>query len=259
MPDPIDLPALLPAVKAIAHRAGAEIMRVYGTDFSAERKDDGSPLTEADTASEKVIVAGLRELTPNIPIIGEENISGDSDVAPDARFWLVDPLDGTREFLKRNDEFCVCIGLVENRKPIFGVLYGPALDLTYGGAGPGTATVVRDGKPERPISCRTPSAEGLDVLGSRSHGRRQELEKFLGSQKIRAIDPCGSALKFGRLAEGLADIYPRVGPTCEWDTAAGHAILLAAGGHMETIDGNPFEYGKAPKYLNPGFVAKGLD
>ncbi len=253
-----DLPALLPAVKEVARRAGAEIMRVYATDFAAERKDDGSPLTEADTASEQVIVAGLRALTPDIPIVGEENVSGDAQTDPDERFWLVDPLDGTKEFLKRNGEFCVCIGLVERRQPVFGVLFGPDLDLMYGAAGPGTATVSRNGNADQPIHCRRPSDEGLDVLGSRTHGRRQELETFLGGRRIRSIDPCGSALKFGRLAEGKADIYPRLGPTCEWDTAAGHAILLAAGGHMETLDGGRFEYGKAPKYLNPGFVARGL-
>ncbi len=257
MADTNDLPALLPAVKEIARRAGEQILRVYGTDFTAQQKEDGSPLTEADTVSEETIVAGLRELTPDTPIIGEENVSGDVQIDPDERFWLVDPLDGTKEFLKRNGEFCVCIGLVEHRRPIFGVLYGPAMNVMYGAAGKDTATVSRDGGPEQPIHCRRPGDDGLDVLGSRSHGRRQELETFLGGQKIRSIDPCGSALKFGVLAEGRADIYPRMGPTCEWDTAAGHAILLAAGGHVETLDGGPLEYGKAPKYRNPGFVARG--
>ena len=257
MLDTKNLPSLLPAVKEIARRAGEQILQVYGTNFTARQKDDGSPLTEADTASEEIIVAALKQLTPGVPIVGEENISGDRDIDPDGQFWLVDPLDGTKEFLKRNGEFCVCIGLIEHRAPIFGVLYGPALNVIYGAAGDGTATVSRDGEPEQPIRCRRPSDEGLDVLGSRSHGRRQELEAFLDGQTILSIDPCGSALKFGRLAEGQADLYPRIGPTCEWDTAAGHAILLAAGGHMETIDGGPFEYGKAPKYLNPGFIAKG--
>ena len=131
------------------------------------------------------------------------------------------------------------------------------LKLAQDSAGKGTATVSRSGGPEQPISCRSPSDEGLDVLGSRSHGRRKELEAFLGGKQIRSIEPCGSALKFGLLAEGRADLYPPIGPTCEWDTAAGHAVLLAAGGHVETIDGGPLKYGKSPEYLNPGFVAKG--
>lgn len=242
-------------------------MTVYRTDFDSTRKDDGSPVTLADTAAEAVILPGLRALTPDIPVVSEEEHSaGDSPVSIGERFWLVDPLDGTREFLKRNDEFTVNIGLVENNVPIFGVLYAPALDLMYAGTSTSGATLIEGGKDdhdadldknERPITCRMPPEDGLDVLVSRSHARNERLEDYLEDEPVRSHMPQGSALKFGRLAEGVADIYPRFGPTCEWDTAAGHAIVLAAGGSLTKIDGSVFDYGKKPKFLNPGFVAFG--
>lgn len=233
-------------------------MAVYRTDFDSTRKDDGSPVTLADTAAEAVILPGLRALTPDIPVISEEEHSaGDSPEAAGNRFWLVDPLDGTREFLKRNDEFTVNIGLIENNIPVFGVLYAPALDLMYAGTLNGGATLIESGQPERAISCRAVPADGLDVLVSRSHSRSEKLEDYLAGKTVRNRIPQGSALKFGRLAEGLADIYPRFGPTCEWDTGAGHAIVLAAGGSLTRMDGGVFDYGKKPSYLNPGFVAFG--
>lgn len=233
-------------------------MEVYRTDFDNTRKDDGSPVTLADTAAEAVILPGLRALTPDIPVVSEEEHSaGDSPEAVGNRFWLVDPLDGTREFLKRNDEFTVNIGLVEDNIPIFGVLYAPALDLMYAATLQNGATLIAGDEPERAISCRMPTEDGLDVLVSRSHSVNERLEKYLVDKTVRSRIPQGSALKFGRLAEGIADIYPRFGPTCEWDTGAGHAIVLAAGGSLTRIDGGVFDYGKKPKYLNPGFVAFG--
>lgn len=232
-------------------------MAVYRTDFDSTRKDDGSPVTLADTASESVILPGLRDLTPDIPVISEEEHSaGDSPDDIGQRYWLVDPLDGTREFLKRNDEFTVNIGLVENNVPVLGILYAPALDLMYSGSGIGGATLIEGEKDERPIACRLPPKDGLDVLVSRSHSRGGKVDQYLADEKVRNRIPQGSALKFGRLAEGTADIYPRFGPTCEWDTAAGHAIVLSAGGSLTRIDGTTFDYGK-PKFLNPGFVAFG--
>jgi len=245
-------------VRDLAYAAGEAIMAVYRTDFDSSRKDDGSPVTLADTAAEAVILPGLRDLTPDIPVVSEEEHSaGDGPESVGQRFWLVDPLDGTREFLKRNDEFTVNIGLVENNVPVLGVLYAPALDLMYAGTGTGGATLMEGGKDERPIACRVPPEDGLDVLVSRSHSIGGKVDQYLADENIRNRIPQGSALKFGRLAEGVADIYPRFGPTCEWDTAAGHAIVLAAGGSLTRIDGGRFDYGKKPKYLNPGFVAFG--
>jgi 3'(2'), 5'-bisphosphate nucleotidase len=219
-------------VRELARAAGDTIMAVYRTNFDAERKDDGSPVTEADKAAEAAIVPGLRALTPDIPVISEE------------------------EFLKRNNEFTVNIGLIEDNVPVLGVLYAPALDLMYAGAGAGSATLTEGGSTERPISCRLPPADGLGVLVSRSHSIGGKVDEYLAEETIRERIPQGSALKFGRLAEGMADIYPRFGPTCEWDTAAGHAIVLAAGGSLTKIDGTHFDYGKKD-FLNPGFVACG--
>ena len=256
---PNEFAPLLPAVCDIARAAGAAIMSVYATDFSSKRKDDGSPVTEADTAAEAIILPALRKQTPNTPIVSEEHMA-ESD-APDisrGTFWLVDPLDGTREFLKRNDEFTVNIGLLHDFEPVFGVLYAPALDTMFFGAGAGTAMRSVGGSDAQPISCRDVSSSGIDVLVSRSHSRNERLDDYLADKNVRERLPCGSALKFGVLAAGEADLYPRFGPTSEWDTAAGHAIVLAAGGDIETFDGKPFAYGKVEKkFLNPGFVAFG--
>lgn len=250
---------LLPAVCDIARQAGAAIMKVYATDFSAERKDDGSPLTEADTASEAIILPALEKETPSIPIISEEfMVEGEAPDISGGSFWLVDPLDGTREFLKRNDEFTVNIGLIVDLQPVFGVLYAPALDAMYFGAGAETAMRSREGGEAEPIQCRDVPAAGLDVLVSRSHSRNDRLDEYLADKTVGSRVPCGSALKFGVLAAGEADLYPRIGPTMEWDTAAGHAIIRAAGGEIETFDGVPLPYGKTQdKFLNPGFVAYG--
>ncbi len=253
----IDPAALIPAVRDLAYAAGEAILDIYGTDFDSTRKDDGSPLTLADTASESVIVPGLRALTPEIPVISEEeHANGESPTDIGDRFWLVDPLDGTREFLKRNDEFTVNIGLVDAGVPRVGILYAPALDLMYAGATGEGATLIEERGDERAIACRAIPDEGMDVLVSRSHAVNDRLEEYLADMDVRNRVPQGSALKFGRLAAGEADIYPRFGPTCEWDTGAGHAIVLAAGGSLETFDGTPLAYSK-PKYLNPGFVAFG--
>ncbi len=256
---PNEFAPLLPAVSDIAREAGAAIMAVYATDFSAERKSDGSPVTEADTAAEAIILPGLRRETRDIPIVSEENMADGG--APDisgGRFWLVDPLDGTREFMKRNDEFTVNIGLMVDFQPVLGVLYAPAHDVLYIGAGTGSAMRAKDGSDLVPIQCRQASPDGIDVLVSRSHSRNDRLDSYLSDKAVRNRIPCGSALKFGVLAAGEADLYPRFGPTSEWDTAAGHAIVRAAGGDVETFEGAPLVYGKADaNFRNPGFVAFG--
>ena len=253
----VDTATLLPAARDLADAAGAVIMAVYRTAFDATRKDDGTPLTEADTAAEAAIVPGLRALTPDIPVVSEEEVSaGEGPEKVGRTFWLVDPLDGTREFLKRNDEFTVNIGLIVEGVPSLGVLFAPALGLMYTAAGPGTATLRNGETPARPISCRRAPDDGAAVMVSRSHATNDKLDAWLADKNVRDRIPRGSALKFGLLAEGKADIYPRFGPTCEWDTAAGHAIVLAAGGTVETFDGAPLAYGK-PGFLNPGFVVHG--
>jgi 3'(2'), 5'-bisphosphate nucleotidase len=173
-----------------------------------------------------------------------------------ARFWAVDPLDGTREFIAKNGEFAVNIGLVEDGIPILGIVHGPAVGVTYAACGPGTATRRRYGGQPEPIGARTPPPDGLVVIQSRSHDNSRRLAEFLASYPVRERKKCGSALKFGVIAAGEADLYPRFGTTMEWDTAAGQAILEAAGGQVETLAGAPLAYGK-PGLKNEGFLAWG--
>jgi len=245
--------ALLPAVVALAHAAGTAILEVYETDFEARQKADRTPVTEADLRAEAAILPGLAALTPELPIVAEERVA--ACAVPDVSggtFWLVDPLDGTRDFIARNGEFCVAIGLIRDGVPVLGVLHGPAAGVTYAGAGD-AATVDRGDRPV-PIATRAPRDDGLTVLVSRQHDDPAQLDKLLADMAVAERRPLGSALKFGAVAEGRADLYPRLGPTMEWDTCAGHAILIAAGGRLETLDGTPFTYGK-PGFRNPGFVA----
>jgi 3'(2'), 5'-bisphosphate nucleotidase len=252
---------LLEPVCNIARDAGVAIMDIYATNFSSERKADGSLVTKADTAAETIILSALASLTPDIQIVSEARSAiGDFPDITGGTFWSVDPLDGTREFVKRNDEFTVNIGLIIDLKPVLGVLYAPALDILFFGAGFGSAKRVINSNKHSDIKCRKIPTEGIDVLVSRSHSRNEHLEDFLTNQKVNGYIPCGSALKFGLLAAGEADIYPRFGPTSEWDTAAGHAILEAAGGYIETLDGKPLVYGKYEnKFLNPSFISHGKD
>jgi 3'(2'), 5'-bisphosphate nucleotidase len=248
---------LLPAVKSIAREAGQVILRYYTDTVSAHVKADGSPVTAADHAAEAVILPALHHLTPNIPVISEEeHSSGKSPAGAHDIFWLVDPLDGTRSFVEHTDEFTVNIGLVSNGVPILGVMYLPVDGDLYAAAGPGTAVHCVQGRADVHISARIMPADGLTVLSSRSHGDRAKLDAFLQGKLVREHRHSSSALKFCVLARGEADIYPRFGPTGEWDTAAGHAILLAAGGSNHTPDGKPLSYGK-PDFLNGEFVAYG--
>jgi len=248
-----DIPALLPQLRALARRAGAAIIEVYQGDFAVTRKDDASPVTEADVRSERIILEGLRQLTPDIPAIAEEQESAGQSPAQHGRFWLVDPLDGTREFVKKNGQFTVNIGLIEAGRPVAGILYAPAMELLYAAAA-GKATLEAGNAPARPIRCRAAPKDGLIVLASASHRDAEPFDKFLSPFAVKEIRRSGSALKYGILAAGEADLYPRFGRTMEWDTAAGHAILEAAGGCLTLPDGAPLAYGK-PGYANPACVA----
>eukprot|EP01037_Dinobryon_pediforme_P022508 gene22508-23691_t len=245
--------------------AGREIMAVYATDFAVEQKDDKSPVTEADRRAEAVILERLARVMPGVPVVAEEEAC-DGRLPADLgdRFVLVDPLDGTREFCARNGEFTVNIALIEGGAPRAGAVYAPVSGrLWVGGETAWTATVAPGGdlppaSARQAIHVRAPAnVDGLVVLESRSHPDPR-LEQHLEGLHVAERRKAGSSLKFCLLAEGVADYYPRFGPTMEWDTAAGDAVLRAAGGLTETIEGDPLHYGKAlVEYHNPDFVARG--
>ncbi len=244
----------------ISLNAGAEIMRIYKGDIDVRTKDDASPVTDADEAAEEIIIAGLRAASPDIPIVAEESVNaGEIPDISGGRFWLVDPLDGTKEFINRNGEFTVNIALIDQAIPVMGVVYAPALGKLYAG-GPEGAYLRQDegnGKwsVDRAITVRAPPEKGLTVVASRSH-RNDETDAFIDRNNVAEIRTAGSSIKLCLIAEGQADLYPRLGRTMEWDIAAGHAVLKAAGGSVETIDGKPFTYGK-PAFENPHFIARG--
>ena len=248
---------LLEQVGDIAKRAGQEIMKVYETDFDVEQKADSSPVTEADKRAEELILRSISMgITEKYPIIGEEAFaSGNAPTIGEDPFWLVDPLDGTKEFVSRNGEFTVNIAIIENARPVLGIIHLPVKNCTYWGAAPGVFAQTGDDE-ERVIACREAPGDGLVAMVSRSH-RGPDIDKFLSNYTIASETSAGSSFKFCRIAEGLADIYPRLGRTMEWDTAAGHAILNFAGGSVTDLDGNPLQYGK-PGFENPHFFAQGL-
>jgi len=252
------LGALLPQVLQIVRAAAAEVMRVYDAGAAtAVTKGDGSPVTEADQRAEALICARLQTLTPGLPIVAEEAVhAGQAPVLDGGAFWLVDPLDGTREFLSRNGEFTVNVALVDDGVPVLGVVAAPALGLAWMGA-EGLGAFVEDAAgTRRGIRCRAVPPEGLTVMGSRSHGDAAAMEQLLAGQRVARLVAAGSSLKLCRVAEGAADLYPRLGRTMEWDIAAGHAVLLAAGGEVHTLQGLPLRYGKNG-FDNPHFVAHG--
>jgi 3'(2'), 5'-bisphosphate nucleotidase len=248
-------PLLEIALKA-ALAGGEAVMRVYADSFEVTQKDDKTPVTAADLASEQVIVDMLARAFPDIPVVSEETVPAEGFASPAARFWLVDPLDGTKEFVARNGEFAVLIGLIEDGRPVLGVVYGPAAGVTYTAHGPGTAMRRRGGGEFEPIRARAPASDGVVVVHSRSHENSRRLAEYFQDKPVRERHVCGSALKFGVLAAGEADFYPRFGTTMEWDTAAGQAVLEAAGGHVVGLDGSPLAYGK-PGLKNDGFLAWG--
>lgn len=252
----IEFEDILPAVKVLAREAGKAILDVYESDFAVSRKEDASPVTEADIRAEAVILPGLRRIAPKIPVVSEEAVAAGAQVdVSGGRFWLVDPLDGTKEFVKRNGEFTVNIALVWDGQPRLGVLFAPVLDRLFA-AIPGQAWVEERGALPRPIHCRVPPDAGLTVLSSRSHRDAEQFDEFIRPFSVAETRHSGSSLKFALIAAGEADLYPRFGPTMEWDIAAGHAILVAAGGCLRLPDGGPIAYGK-PGLLNPPFVAWG--
>ncbi len=247
---------LLEVAIEAALAAGEAIMRVYAAPFEVMQKTDQTPVTEADLAAERVIVDRLIAAFPDIPIVSEETAPEDGFKPPAARFWVVDPLDGTKEFIAKNGEFCVCIGLVEDGKPTLGVLHGPARRVTYAAHGHGTAIRIRGAGAAEPIAARAPSPEGLVVIHSRTNANSRRLAEYFQGRSIGERISCGSALKFGALAAGEADLYPRFGTTMEWDTAAGQAILEAAGGSVVRVEGGPLAYGKHD-LKNDSFLAWG--
>ena len=243
---------LLDPVVDIVRAAGVRIMEFYRTDVGVEQKADYSPVTEADRAADEIIVPALEALTPDIPVVSEER----RQPPKSDRFWLVDPLDGTKEFINHRDEFTVNVALVEDRMPVFGVVGIPVSGIFYAGYGPGTAVRINGDGSKLPIQTRSVPSEGMTIAVSRSHASKDELAGFLEDYQVADRIVAGSAIKFCYVAEGRADIYPRLGPTSEWDTAAGHAVLNAAGGQVVRLDHTPFLYNK-DRYLNPGFIATG--
>ena len=258
--DVSDREALLAVLRLIAERAGKEILAYYveAEEIEVRHKADASPVTEADEAAEAFILAALHKLTPNIPTVSEEAMAaGASPDVSGGRFWLVDPLDGTKEFLSRNNEFTVNIALVEDGTPVAGVVHAPALAMTWAGAGAGSATYSETDQPPMAVAARRIPADGAVVVASRRHGDLTQRADFLADIVIKEQVQAGSSLKFCLVATGKADLYPRFGRTMEWDTAAGHAVLLAAGGSVvRADDGAPLTYGK-PGFENPHFIARG--
>jgi 3'(2'), 5'-bisphosphate nucleotidase len=247
---------LLHPVFEIAKRAGAAILEVYAGHFDVTDKDDQSPLTLADLRSHELIANGLRQLDSRIPVLSEEASTISYEVRRTwNRYWLVDPLDGTREFVSRNGEFTVNIALIENHQATAGVVFVPVRDTLYFGTRhDGAWRVENNGAAERITVSRAQSP--LRVVGSRSH-RDTEFAKLLPKLEPCELVSVGSSIKFCLVAEGSADFYPRFGPTSEWDTAAAQAVLEAAGGAVMTLDGSPLRYNTKDSLLNPGFVAVG--
>ena len=249
-----------------AVEAGASILKIYAReDFAARVKLDGSPVTQADALAEEIILARLSTIAPGVPVVAEEACAVGDVPATAGRFFLVDPLDGTKEFLNRNGDFTVNIALIEDGRPVLGVVYAPAHGEIFVGqedVGARRADVAEAVVGDwRPITARQVSAAGLDVVASRSH-MSEETRQFCAGFRVAGMVSAGSSLKFCRVAAGEADLYPRLGRTMEWDTAAGDAIVRAAGGAVRTMDGRPLVYGKRDQaddvdFANPWFVASG--
>jgi len=244
-------------IVSLAQEAGKEIMEIYKRDFNVYKKSDNSPLTEADLVSHKVIVEGLKELTPDLPVLSEESSQEETkDRMSWQTYWLIDPLDGTKEFVKKNDEFTVNIALICQNKTIFGVVDAPALKMTYWG-GKSFGSYKIDTGVKRPIvaakkKCKT---SDMNIVGSRSH-QSQEFIDFIANYPGAKVVSMGSSLKLCLVAEGSADLYPRLGLTSEWDTAAAHAVVEGAGGSVVSFeDDKPLGYNtKQDTLLNPYFL-----
>jgi len=250
----------------LAHKAGLAILEVYETDFEVIDKADDSPLTQADLAAHRVLVAGLAELTPDIPVLSEEEQAPEFAVRKSwQRYWIIDPLDGTKEFVNRNGEFTVNVALIDGHQAVLGVVGVPVQDrVFFGDVNAGVATLFANGK-QSPLKGRNAVKQIADrgrvtAVASRSHGG-ERLEAYLDAVGVEfgGLDrkPMGSSLKLCTLAEGEADLYPRLGPTSEWDIAAADAVLAAAGGIVVTFDGKPLQYNTKDSLLNPEFLALG--
>lgn len=254
----MDYAELLNLTHSIALSAGHAVMAVYQREFSVAEKADNSPLTEADQAAHEIIVRELQELTPAIPVLSEEDVAGFSGPDADERYWLVDPLDGTKEFIKRNGEFTVNIALIKNGQPVLGVVVAPAMEVTYLAAKNEGAFKVEAGGKRHAISTAGHPAAGTPwrVVGSRSHPSL-DLAQWLAELGEHEMLAMGSSLKLCLVAEGAADVYPRLGPTCLWDTAAAQAVVEQAGGRVTRLDGSPLSYATPEETLNPHFLVWG--
>lgn len=254
-------PALCNMVRRVAHEAGKITLDYFeeGMVLSPDIKGDGSPVTEADRAAEAHITKIFKEDFPDIPVVGEESVASGQihDLSSSEYFWLVDPVDGTKEFIAGSPEFTVNIALIKNNEPVLGVIYAPAKGEMYSAYGEGTAVRwVEETGSEKEIRVRKPSKSGLIVMASKNRAG-EALDNYLAEQKVEKIVRRGSSLKLCAVASGKADIYPGLWETSEWDTAAGHAILNAAGGEVVTLDGSPLRYGlQSPHFINPPFVAR---
>lgn len=254
---------MLRALARIAYDAGAIVLEHYTDEITATRKADSSPVTAADVASERFILKRLAHLAPEVPVVGEESVAAGHIPKIGKHFFLVDPLDGTKEFISKNGEFTVNIAEIVDGKPVRGVVYAPAKDRIFFGESLSGAFEMHcppGGAPDfaeaRPVEARAPGKDGLIVAISRSHNDKKT-DEYLKAYPVKKFVVAGSSLKFCMIASGEADLYPRHGRTMEWDTAAGHAVLAAAGGFLTTVDGKPFTYGKTG-FANPPFVARGL-
>lgn len=261
MPTTTRLPAseLLAAAKEIARHAGREILEVYGTDFEARAKADDSPLTEADLRAHRLIVAELGKLSPALPVLSEESADAISwqQRSTWARYWLVDPLDGTKEFIARNGEFTVNIALIEAHRPVLGVVHIPVSDTTYSGIPGVGAWREANERAVLPIGVRRVVRPPVRLVGSRSHGSSR-LEAALAALGPHELRNAGSSIKLCLVADGSADLYPRLGPTSEWDIAAGQAVVEAAGGQVvDLATGEALRYNTRESLLNPDFLAYG--
>ncbi len=263
---PSDYQRLVEGLLIVAQAAGRVQMQHYG-NAAIEIKADASPVTIADRESEAIILAGLARLLPDVAVIAEEEAAAGRYATIGSTFALVDPLDGTKEFIKGNGEFTVNIAIIEAGVPVFGLVYAPALSRLFVTRGAHEAIettldvrephVTWDGRTLKPLVARTPPAAGMVALVSKSH-MNAPTEAFLARYPIAGRRAAGSSLKFCLIAAGEGDVYPRVGPTHEWDTAAGHAIVLAAGGRVTALNGAPLLYGKSERsYRNPDYVAWG--
>lgn len=255
------LPALVNVVRRVAVEAGEITLDYFeeGMVIASDAKEDGSPVTDADRRAEEYIARELKDAIATIPVIGEESCAGGvcPDLTAEEYFWLVDPLDGTKEFISGSPDYTVNIALVKNHVPILGVIYAPARGEMYSAYGEGTAVRwLEETNNERPIKTRMPPRGGLTVMTSKNR-YKEELDKFLEEHKVEKIIRKGSSLKICSIAAGKADLYAGLGDTCEWDTAAGQAILESAGGEIVDLDGKPLRYGEKPgDFKNPRFLAQ---